>query len=396
MTEKRVALFVMSISSILIWDILIRLGLIGGKMQTLLVLMSLGVFIYSSFYLLNDFKFENIYYRFIFLLFFSYQLIIVIRGWSFSYVDIKTYLQTGYVFWPFMIPLFILFDKKITTFGYLFKWIYYCSVFLLFISLIYPPLLFKRVTAETFITLFVPSGFLLLNATYLSNRKTNLSFFLICIGILSLTYLARRSATGTLLGFVVAAYFLNLINRSKVKIFQYFPLIIIVVTFLLFSQFTENSKEVLLNKMAGRISEDTRSGVFELFFYYLKDDKIFGNGMDGTYYCPLWDAVVDGEFFAAVKFRNIIENGYLQLYLTGGILHVVLFVLVLLPASLLGILKSSNQFAKACGVLIFLRLVDMLFYGLPALTLAYILVWICAGVCYKKNIRNMTNDEMRR
>ena len=172
-------------------------------------------------------------------------------------------------------------------------------------------------------------------------------------------------------------------------------MIIVVVIFVLFSQFAENSKELLLTKMAGRISEDTRSGVFEMFFYYLKDDKIFGNGMNGTYYCPLWDAVVDGEFFAAVKFRNIIENGYLQLYLTGGIVHIVLFVLVLLPAAMMGFFMSSNQFVKACAVLIFLRLLDMFFYGLPTLTLSYVLVWICAGVCYKKSIRIMTNDEIR-
>lgn len=371
------------------------MGIIGGKMETLLIVMSLGVFIYSSFYLLNDFMLENIYFRFIFALFLTYELVIVFRGWSFAYNDIKIFMQTGYVFWPFVIPLFVFFDKKIVTYGYLFKWIYFSGAFFLFIALIYPPLLLKRITAETFTTLFVPCGFLLLNATYLSNRKINVSFFLFFLGIISLTYLARRSALGTLLGFVVSAYFLNFFNRSKSKIFQYLPLLVVVVIFVLFSQFAENSKEVLLNKMAGRISEDTRSGVFEMFFYYLKDDKIFGNGMNGTYYCPLWDAVVDGEVFAAVKFRNIIENGYLQLYLTGGIVHVVLFVLVLLPAALIGFFLSSNQFVKACGVVIFLRLVDMFFYGVPSLTLAYILVWICAGVCYKKSIRKMTNDEIR-
>jgi len=304
-------------------------------------------------------------------------------------------MQTGYVFWPFMIPLFVFFDKKIVTYGYLLKWIYFSGVFSLVISLLYPPLLLRRITAETLITLYVPCGFLLLNATYLSNRKTNVAFILIFIGMISLTYLARRSALGTLMGFVVSAYVLNLFNKSKAKIFQYFPLIIVVVIFVLFSQFAENSKEILLNKMAGRISEDTRSGVFELFFYYLKDDKIFGNGMNGTYYCPLWDAVVDGEVFNAVKFRNIIENGYLQLYLTGGIVHIVLFVLVLVPAALMGVFMSSNQFTKACGILIFLRLLDMFFYGLPALTLAYILVWISVGVCYNKSIRRLTNDEIR-
>jgi hypothetical protein len=104
---------------------------------------------------------------------------------------------------------------------------------------------------------------------------------------------------------------------------------------------------------------------------------------------------IDGEIYQAVQYRNLIENGYLQLLLTGGIIHIILFLLVLLPAAIKGIFMSSNQFTKACGVVIFLRLLDMFFYGLPSFTLAYILVWICVGVCYKTSIRRMTNDEIR-
>lgn len=395
MNKKSVAYLVISISSLSIWDLLVRSRYIGGKAQTILILLSLIPFIYSSFILLKDFKFENSYFKFIFSLFILYQLIIVLRGISFSYYNIKVYMQTAYVFWPFLIPLFIFFDKNLVTFGLLFKWIYYSGVFFLLITLALPTLLLHRATAETYTGFFIPCGFLLLNATYISNRKVNLSFFVILISIISLTYLARRSSLGSLLGFVVTAYFLNLISNSKTKLFRYFPLIIIIVVFVLFSQSFENSKEVLFNKMALRLSEDTRSGVFERFFYYMKENMIFGKGLNGTYYCPLWDAEVDGEFFGAVQFRNLIENGYLQLLLTGGIVHIVLFVLVLLPAAIKGIFMSSNQFSKACGILIFLRLVDMSFYGLPVLSFSYILVWICVGVCYKTSIRRLTDDEVR-
>ena len=395
MTEKRIALFIISVSSILMWDVLTEMNIIGGKVQTILTILSLVAFVYSSFKLLNDYKFESSYFKFIFSLFLCYQLIIVVRGWSFSYNDVKTFLQTDYVFWPFVIPLFIFFDKSIVSFGLLFKWIYYSGLFFLFIALIFPSLIFKRLPADTYISLFVPCGFLLLNATYLSNRKVNISFLIIFISIIALTYLARRSGLATLLGFVVTAYFLNLINKSKSKLFRYFPLIIIIGVFLLFSYQFENSKEVLLNKMTLRISEDTRTGVFQRFFYYLKNDMVFGNGMNGTYYCPMWDSEIDGEIFGAVEYRNLIENGYLQLLLTGGIVHIILFLLVLLPAAVKGIFMSSNQFTKACGVVIFLRLLDMFFYGLPSFTLAYILVWICVGVCYKTSVRRMTNDEIR-
>ena len=172
MTEKRVAVFVLSISSLLIWDVLTKLGFIGGKIQTILVVLSLGPFIYTSFMLLNDYKFESSYFKFIYTLFLVYQIIIVARGWSFGYNDIKTYMQAEYIFWPFIIPLFVFFDKSIVTFGALFKWIYYTGVFFLIVALVIPTLIFKRLTAETYIALFVPCGFLLLNATYLKRQKS--------------------------------------------------------------------------------------------------------------------------------------------------------------------------------------------------------------------------------
>lgn len=395
MTEKRIALFVVSVSSLAIWSLFNEMGLINGKLITLLVLISVAVFVYISSRILNSFKFENSYFKFIFAIFFCYELLVIARGWSFDYGEIKGYLQTGFVFWPFVIPLFIFFDKEIATFGFLLKWIYFLGLFFLAITLIFPNLLISRLTSETIISLIFPCGFLLLNAAYLQNRKVNITFFIIFISILSLTYLARRSSLVTLLGFVTTAYFLNLLNKSKTKLFRIFPLIIIIGIFLLFSRYFDNSKEVLFNKIRSRISEDTRSGLFQMFYIDMNDHMLLGKGMNGTYYFPTPGAEVDGVVFEEVEFRNVIENGYLQQLLTGGFVQIALFMLVLLPAALLGIFMSSNQFTKACGVLIFLRLIEMAFYGLPNLSLSYILVWICVGICYKKSLRSLTNDEIQ-
>jgi O-antigen ligase len=126
----------------------------------------------------------------------------------------------------------------------------------------------------------------------------------------------------------------------------------------------------------------------------MKDYMIIGKGMNGEYYFPMQEQVMEDVTETAVVYRRIIENGYLQLLLTGGIVHIVLFVLILLPASLLGMFQSSNQFTKACGAAIFLWILDMLIYGLPRLSLHYILVWICVGICYKQTMRSMTNSEI--
>ena len=77
-------------------------------------------------------------------------------------------------------------------------------------------------------------------------------------------------------------------------------------------------------------------------------------------------------------------------------MQIILFLLVVLPAAIKGIFMSTNLFTRACGTLIFLRLVDMLVFGLFSITLASILVWICVGVCYKTSLRRMTNDEIKK
>jgi hypothetical protein len=123
---------------------------------------------------------------------------------------------------------------------------------------------------------------------------------------------------------------------------------------------------------------------------------IFGKGMNGTYYFPVGGEIPDENItFSEVDYRDIIEIGYLQLLLSGGIIHVVLLLMVLLPAAILGISRSLNLFSKACGLIILLWLVDMLIYGLPILSLHYIFVWICVGICYSPGIRNMSEDAMR-
>jgi len=107
----------------------------------------------------------------------------------------------------------------------------------------------------------------------------------------------------------------------------------------------------------------------------MNDNLILGKGMNGTYYYPFeGETEVDGVIFGEVEYRNVIENGYLQLMLSGGVMHVVLFLLLCIPAIYKGIFRSSNQFSKACAIFIFLKLINMLIYGLPMLTVHYILI----------------------
>ena len=392
MVEKRVAYIVISISSLTVWELLFNFNLFNAKILTGLVLLSILVFGLSLNRLLIDYKFESKYFKFFLYVFFLYEFILIVRGWSFSYNDIKVYMQAGYIFWPFIIPLFVFFDKRLSTIGYLIKWIYYMGMFFLIIYLIFHTLLLKRVTAEILVSTTYVCGFILLNARYLRNRKVTLSFVLMSISLLSLIYVARSNGVVTISGFILAGYFINVCNKSRSFIFRFFPIIVCCAVFLMLSltTFTTN----LSAKLQARITEDTRSGLFKMFFVEMDDYMVFGKGMNGDYYFPMEEREYEDFTETAVEYRHIIENGYLQLLLTGGIVHIILFLLLLLPAAILGIFRSSNQFTMACGMLILLWVLDMLIYGLPRLSLHYILIWICVGICFKPSIRRMTNNEI--
>jgi hypothetical protein len=324
-----------------------------------------------------------------------YQLIIVARGWSFSYESIKYSIESGPILWPYLIPLFIFFRKKTETIGLLLKWIYFTGLAFLLIGFVFHTLLITRTTSEIIKELAIPCGFLLLNAGIVKERKVNISFIVLLISLFSLVYLARRSASASILGFIIAGYVFSLINKSRPVLFRSFP--VIIICFIFFFLYSRDLTSELTLNMKLRFREDTRSGLFESFFLQMKDNMVLGKGMNGTYYFYLKGGLMeDGvTVYAASEHRTLIENGYLQLLLKGGIVEIFLFLTVLLPAALIGIFRSKNILSRASGVLVLLWLIDMIVYGVPTYSMHYILVWICAGICYNSSLRIKNDDEIR-
>lgn len=395
MNNKAIPVFVISITSFALIELISSVYFLTENTIVYLQLLSIIAFVYASIKLVTDYKIENIYFRSLFLIFIIYEFITVVRGFTFS-SSIWSYigLITGITFWPFVIPLFVFFDKKISNLALLIKYIYFVSIFFILVNLIFPTLLLSRLTAETIIGIAIPSGFLLLNATYLSNKKVNISFLVLFISLLSATYLARRSVIVTISAYIIASYFLHIKSTSKSFIFRLFPVIIGLLIFIFFS-FNKLST-IITNKLDERLTQDTRSELFAMYFIEMQDYMTFGKGMNGSYYFPMpGGEMEDGTVYAEEEYRHVIENGYLQLMLTGGIVQIILFLMILLPASIIGIFRSSNNLSKACGIMILIRLIDMLIYGLPSFSLSYILVWISVGLCYSSSFRSLSNEEIK-
>jgi hypothetical protein len=394
MKGKIVVLLCISLASISIWELLLKLKLLDEGVSNSLWVLSIIIFLSTFLALLRDFEFESTYFKVIFYIFLFYQFVIIVHGFSYSYNYLKTIFREGEILWPLIIPYFVFFDKRFSNIVILFKTLYAFGLIFLILTIFFPTLLIVRLTAHyTIPSLALGCGFLIMNAIYLSNKKVTISFLVIVLSALSFTYLARRSAAFTFYGFIISSYVLNTINKSRKFIFKVFPLFVGIILFFIF--YPNKYSQTITNRMNERLYEDTRTPLYESFFIQMQPNIVFGKGMNGTYYYPLEKSFHDdGMVSNDATYRNLIENGYLQLLLTGGIINIILFVLVLLPAAINGVLRSSNQFTRSCGVMVFLWLLDMFLFGLPTLSLHYILIWICVGICYKSTLRNKTDYEM--
>jgi hypothetical protein len=143
-------------------------------------------------------------------------------------------------------------------------------------------------------------------------------------------------------------------------------------------------------KFKKKFGQDSRSAVIKEFMKY--EDKnpglfITGSGALGTYPSALFTD-------RGISKRENIENGYLQIIHKGGLIMLVLFLAVTVPAALLGLFGSLNWFTRIAGVLVFGRLMDMILYGIPWTDPSYILFWLCVGACLNPLLRRLRDTDI--
>jgi hypothetical protein len=393
--KKAIAIFVAAITCYFVsYVISLQFEIIDDKKLSILQFTFLAAMLYASKDLLTDFRFENLYFKYIFFIFMAYQLVLIARGFELNYQIVKNIVQTDFIFWPSVIPFAIFFDKTDLTFFYLIKSFFLLAIIFLFCSILDPFLVIQRVTSEPFVLTFAfTAGFLFLNAKYLSRKVSWIAFISLLVGLVSFVYLARRNAIISFGSLLITGLYIMLRNFSISKFIKFIPVIAGLFIFSLY--IFDRLPDSLTQRLKDRVTEDSRSFVFENLFKGLKNEMAFGKGINGNYYSPMDDELTeDGIRYGAIEYRNVIENGYLQLLLNGGYLNIVLFVLITFPAAFLGIFKSKNQLSRSCGVVVLLWLMDMAIYGLPRLLLEYILVWISVGICYSQSFRNKSEEEI--
>lgn len=364
---------------------------ISDKICIVIITMGIIGIVASTIFLVN-FQIRNKYFRFVFPIYMISNFYVFIQAFNnLNFEKILSFITNPYLFFPYLIPLLVLVPANVFFLKKIFEYFTYLGLVLIILCLFFMNYMFKSnsLFAEHAIwTLGSGCGFLLLTYEYHNNKNRILAILVVLLSLFISTVLARRNIMLTFSNYIFFSIILLLFNSGKSVLFKILVLLIVFSTFLSAYFIFDRYQNDLFSRISGRIDENTREQIFTGFFLSMStDDLILGKGFDGTYYAPTIEEGVDN--------RSIIECGYLQIILKGGIVNLALFLLIALPSAIKGILKSHNTISKAAGLIILLWLIDMFPWGMPALNIRYIFIWICIGICYSKEICNLSDAEIK-
>ncbi|MFN8250473.1 MAG: hypothetical protein U0V75_01230 [Ferruginibacter sp.] len=357
------------------------------------------VILFSGFFGLVKFQLEDKYIENVLKALLVYGLVVVARGIKFDVDSLKTVVfDPDYTIFVYLVPMVLLFPRKLELYKRLFYFLnLYGVLFLVFCAIFWDILLMPdwrnweaQYDMDCFFLYFAfPAIF---NLFFYVFQKKQRNIFLFIVTLLSVYLTIYRARRGAILMNVTALLGILMVYLIYTK--RTFWIIFLSVFFTLFmSVFMSNVKlPSMFDNLQQRGDDDTRTGV-ELA---MKADMnpvqwVFGKGLGGTYYCPL---IVDDPNNITFQ-RRVIETGYLQIILNGGILYLALLGMILFPAVYKGLLKSHNAFTKGAAIFILL----WIFYQYPRIVtgfnMYYIEIWIAAGICLSEKIRNMSDDTIK-
>lgn len=205
-----------------------------------------------------------------------------------------------------------------------------------------------------------------------------------------LIFRARRGSLFMCLTTLIGVLMVYLIYTKKTVMVIFLS----VFSILFFTMFLSNIKApAFMDFLLSRSDVDTRTGVEVCMKADMTmKDWAIGKGMNGKYICPL---PIDAQTVLTGK-RSVIETGYLQTILTGGILSLVLMGLIIFPAIYNGLFKSKNILCKGGSIFMILWIVYQYPRIVVSFSMYYILIWILVGICYSPVIRNMSDREIKK
>jgi hypothetical protein len=371
---------------------------IGAAACQALQILGYCCMIISGFSLMK-FKFDDKYLENLFRIYFFYSLTIIVRGFQYDFNSLKSaFLNVTYGgVMLYFVPLVVLLPRNIATYKPLYKVILILGAASLVCSIIFYEIIHNEDWMSTeslvymenlFSLLAFSSGFILLTPIYHSNKKLIFSASVLLISLYFLIFRARRGSMFQSLTTMASAGLVYLIYTKKKGLIIFAAVVLALGTAFFMSG---NSTPSMFSHLEQRADEDTRSGVEQYMTVSMKPvDWLIGKGINGSYYCPI---VLDVN--NPTGNRDVIETGYLQIILKGGIISLGLLLFILLPAIYKGLFKSNNVLSKGAGMFILLWTL----YLYPSIgtgfTTHYILLWISVGICYSKKITDIDDEQIK-
>lgn len=231
------------------------------------------------------------------------------------------------------------------------------------------------------------SAFLLGLGCFFNKRQRMLNILLWAVFFLLMMLNARRNVAFSLLLYAFIAYVFSITTNMKKNMAKSILTILASVFIgLLLMLKMDTLSSGLFKNMSNRVSEDTRSGVEELFFADFTNapttDWIFGRGMDGGYY----QIMRDEETGEINDNRTVIETGYLNMILKGGLVYVVVIILIMLLAIGRGYGKR-NRICSFLAAILLTYFIDLYTTNPVCIfSVRSILFWFCISVL-SNNVR---------
>ena len=348
---------------------------------------------------LIKFRIKNEYLKNVYYLYLFWLITVALRGFKFDFNFIKSMLfSIDFGIFTYLVPFILLFPVNFAFYKKTFT-----AVFILGAAyLVYVALFFQQMRTydrtdiasleliESFAGyLSLSVAFLLVTYIYHPLKKNVIAFVAMLVTLYFAIFRARRSLmfmSLSSLSFFLMSY-LIISKRTGYIIFLSAFIAIVGASYM-----QSLSNVGLFSYVMERGEDDTRSGVeVALYADMSTQDWIIGKGISGEYYCP---GVEDVNDIGATGYRGVIETGYLQIILKGGLISLVLLLLILIPAIYKGFFKSNNLLSKGAAMWILLWVLYLYPTVYNTFTMHFLLVWVSVGICYSDEIRNMPESTL--
>jgi hypothetical protein len=341
------------------------------------------------------FRLESVYLDALFKIYCIWLSVVILRGISTDYELMKRLMfDAWYGMFVFLTPLALLFPRNLRFYRSAFTVVVISGsiCLILYLGFIKQLLLpdFRNIASQGVVetiskTFGIPSGFILLTYMYHSRSRKIVAWLILAVTLYFAIIRARRGLIFMSLIPLVATYVLFLYNTKVKGLLIIFSVVIGLIVINYAITIYQQSDLFLNLKLRG--FEDTRSGVETMFYRDMNGlDWLIGKGMAGQYYCPGIDS---GDLSG---YRFVIETDFLNIILKGGIISLVLFFLIAIPAVIKGFFFSNNNLSKASAAWILIGIINMYPSAVYTFTLNFVLVWVCIGICHSPLIRQLSEE----